>query len=279
MRLLCLPVDNPLRHRAGNLYSFLYKYSYEQVMLLCEKRDYYPDDILCSQINAAINGSENALIKLCSSRSNNQLLELAVHQSYKWLPGYVIKVKFLNSEPNGRYNDQHIIDWANEWNRHANISFEKVDNIADSDLRFEYSMDNACWSMLGTNAKNANFNNATIHLTFFGDAQMDRANVLHEFGHALGCVHEHQSPAASILWNIPTIYSEFHRLIGWNRQKVNQNVISQYSQTEITNSTYDNQSIMIYPIHDWMTIDGYNTAQNFDLSAMDKTFIAKCYPF
>ena len=25
--------------------------------------------------------------------------------------------------------------------------------------------------------------------------------VLHEFGHALGCIHEHQAPAGGILWD------------------------------------------------------------------------------
>ena len=30
--------------------------------------------------------------------------------------------------------------------------------------------------------------------------------VIHEFGHALGCIHEHQSPAADIPWDKEAVY-------------------------------------------------------------------------
>ena len=31
--------------------------------------------------------------------------------------------------------------------------------------------------------------------------------VVHEFGHALGCIHEHQSPAATFQWNKEAVYA------------------------------------------------------------------------
>lgn len=277
MGLFCLPVDNIETQRAAYVTYLINNYSCEKIRLLCERKNYYPSDMLLTEIESAHRGSVNALFKLSTSRSNNQLLELAVQQRNKWQSGYAIKVFFLNT--NRIYSNQNIIDWANEWSNHGNISFEIVANIADADLRFEFSTDNSCWSWIGTDARYVNPNNATIHITIFNDVRTDRANVLHEFGHALGFIHEHQSPAAGILWNIPDIYSEFYRRCGWNRQMVQQNVIRRYSTSEISNSTYDDQSIMLYPIEDWMTMHGYYTKeQNYDLSAMDRNFIAQVYP-
>jgi hypothetical protein len=35
--------------------------------------------------------------------------------------------------------------------------------------------------------------------------------VLHEFGHALGAIHEHQHPAAGIPWDKPKVYEYYAR--------------------------------------------------------------------
>lgn len=36
-----------------------------------------------------------------------------------------------------------------------------------------------------------------------------RATILHEFGHALGLVHEHQYWWSQLYWNIPEVYREY----------------------------------------------------------------------
>ena len=45
------------------------------------------------------------------------------------------------------------------------------------------------WSRIGTDATKVPLMSCTMNLGF-----VDRATVLHEFGHALGLIHEHQSP-------------------------------------------------------------------------------------
>ncbi len=45
------------------------------------------------------------------------------------------------------------------------------------------------WSYIGTDATRLPLESFTMNLGF-----IDRTTVLHEFGHALGLIHEHQSP-------------------------------------------------------------------------------------
>ncbi len=43
--------------------------------------------------------------------------------------------------------------------------------------------------------------------------------VIHEFGHALGCLHEHQNPEGGIQWNIPGVYI-YNRSKQWSDSQI-----------------------------------------------------------
>ena len=60
-----------------------------------------------------------------------------------------------------------------------------------------------------------------------------RRPVLHEFGHALGCIHEHQSPVAGIQWNEPVVIRTY-ALDGWDEATVRKNVFEKLSQSEMS---------------------------------------------
>jgi serralysin len=51
-----------------------------------------------------------------------------------------------------------------------------------------------------------------------------RPVVLHEFGHVLGCIHEHSSPAAQIPWNKDTVYEQYHNN-GLDRATFDRNIL------------------------------------------------------
>jgi hypothetical protein len=55
-------------------------------------------------------------------------------------------------------------------------------------------------------------------LTSATDEAEYRRVVLHEFGHARGLTHEHQSPAMNIPWNRPTVLDDYRRTYGWSQQ-------------------------------------------------------------
>lgn len=53
------------------------------------------------------------------------------------------------------------------------------------------------WSYIGTDASRIPLESFSMNLGF-----VDRPTVLHEFGHALGLIHEHQSPfEGGFKWN------------------------------------------------------------------------------
>jgi len=108
------------------------------------------------------------------------------------------------------------------------------------------------------------------------DLEHIRRPILHEFGHALGCIHEHQSPVASIQWNEPVVIRA-HALGGWDEATVRHNIFGKYTQSKITNSTFDPLSIMIYPIPADFIISGNPVGWNTQLSNLDRTFMRRAY--
>jgi serralysin len=71
--------------------------------------------------------------------------------------------------------------------------------------------------------------------------------VLHEFGHALGMIHEHQNPANEIQWNNPEVY----RALGgppnnWDTDTIDHNMFREYSQDQTQFTDFDEKSIMLY---------------------------------
>jgi len=82
--------------------------------------------------------------------------------------------------------------------------------------------------------------------------------VLHEFGHALGLIHEHQSPATKIKWNKDYVYWYFREFHKWDSGTVDTNIFKEFEKTTIRHSTLDKASIMGYHIlqnSHWMDKD------------------------
>ena len=100
-------------------------------------------------------------------------------------------------------------------------------------------------------------------------AANERGTILHEFGHALGLMHEHQSPArggtltldedgklihlmGGILFTSPDMFCEdvyeyYMRTQNWSRELVKQQIIDVYSTKDVSNfSQLDTKSIMMY---------------------------------
>jgi hypothetical protein len=103
--------------------------------------------------------------------------------------------------------------------------------------------------------------------------------VLHEFGHAIGLGHEHESPtASSIPWDKEAVYAYYLRTQGWDRHQVDVQVLDRYSVTGTNYTAFDPESIMLYPIPDELTIGSYSVGFNTQLSATDKAFMASQYP-
>lgn len=79
---------------------------------------------------------------------------------------------------------------------------------------------------------------------------------IHEFGHALGCVHEHQSPGANIPWNRELVYSYYQFSNGWSREEVDANILNQYSAASTRYGQSDARPVMLYEIPFLLTTMG-----------------------
>ena len=104
-----------------------------------------------------------------------------------------------------------------------------------------------------------------------------RGTTTHEFGHALGLLHE-QSYPRGIKWNKDTVYKHYAKYQGWDKKMVDFNVLEVSDFFYTNGTTYDPASIMHYQVQAWQTTDGYTVGLNNDLSAGDKKIIAALYP-
>jgi len=102
--------------------------------------------------------------------------------------------------------------------------------------------------------------------------------VLHEFGHALGCIHEHQQPKFDRKWDKAKVLEYFSGSPNfWDEAGIKHKVLQKYSPTGIAATDFD--SIMLYMFEGELFSDNNGpTNDNKKLSAKDIVFIRKLYP-
>ncbi len=194
-----------------------------------------------------------------------------------WPNGRVLRVGFIggNEALRGR-----VQKYAQEWSNVANIRFLFVEK-GETDLRVGFTPGLGTWSLIGTDAGQMPQHKPTINFGWFNKRMAEseyRATILHEFGHALGLLHEHQHPQGGIPWDKPKLYTFYQKTQGWDQPMVDQQVLTHYSRNKTQFSTYDPYSIMHYPIPNSLTVGDFEVGMNMDMSPTDKAFMSKVYP-
>ena len=186
----------------------------------------------------------------------------------------ILKVVFLD----GTAAEQALVKKiAPQWSQHANVRFEFVQGGA-SDIRVGFDPTDGHKSMVGTAARYRQ-GQKTMNLALRGRATAQEERViLHEFGHALGLKHEHQNPNLSIQWDEPAVIADCKEEQGWDEAKTRHNVLNRLDVTQTNSTTFDGNSIMLYPIPNRWTIGDFEVGGNTTLSPMDKQFIRELYP-
>jgi hypothetical protein len=110
---------------------------------------------------------------------------------------------------------------------------------------------------------------------------LDGGTAGHEFGHALGMAHEHQSPFGGMQWNEEVVIRELSGPPNsWTEEMIRHNVLEKYTVDQIRGTEFDPDSIMLYFFPARWTLNGVGTEENDVLSEMDEAFIGseQAYP-
>jgi len=205
---------------------------------------------------------------------------LVADKYWVWPNGSKLHVHFLDGSPDARAAVAKI---AAEWSEFANIDF--VFHLGDSpppqvDIAITFD-DAACNSSMGPGSRDsAAWGGPSMrlcHIDQMMGSDFFRRATLHEFGHALGMHHEHQSPKAAYSWNKPAVYA-YYAQIGWSEPFVDQWVFRKVNENEVRASAWDLHSVMHYEFPADFTTDNIEIHGGSVLSDEDKRFIAEIYP-
>lgn len=156
-------------------------------------------------------------------------------------------------------------------------------NVApwSADIRVSFALNNRSWSYLGTDARN-HPNEATMNLGWLTEELPEdqaRSVILHEFGHALGLIHEHQNPHKAIEWNRENVIADLSGPPNnWDPDTIARNMFARYKEDDLFATDVDPKSIMMYPIKPSWTNDSFSVGFNTDLSPFDIALMKAAYP-
>lgn len=160
-----------------------------------------------------------------------------------------------------------------------NLTFKNVkrDDKNPADIRIKFAFDKGCRSSYGTDAKKVTDpKQQTITFSWF-----DVSTIMHEFGHALGLLHEHQNPLQNkILWDEEKVYKWAKKTQGWDKNKVDSQLLLKYGETlyDVANSSnFDPDSIMLYTYPAELTINNKGSIGGQRLSSKDVEYLIKVY--
>jgi hypothetical protein len=251
-------------------------------------------------------------------------LQSVMTLSRRWRPEQTVTVAFLGGTPSLRTNIARAIEpWAKAVNLRLDFgsdpSLQRFHEWSHKDKEYQAHIrigfdSSGYWSFVGTEAidpKIAPPESSSMNFEGFEQSlpQDWQHTVLHEFGHALGLQHEHQSPEGScedeFRWTddpgyVPTVdtYGQYvndsqgHRpgiytVLGgepnkWSRDQIDWNLRKLAKTIDLRVSTFDPRSIMKYYFEPWMFRRGPSSScyspMNFQLSQQDQSAVGEEYP-
>lgn len=196
-----------------------------------------------------------------------------------WKKGTALKVLFMEGEGALR---SRVIEAASQWFLpDVNLSLEHAGPGESAHVRIAFDATRGSWSYVGTDSLSIHPSQPTMNL---GWATLDLSKedfyglVIHEFGHALGLLHEHNHPQARIEWNKAAVYAELSGQPNfWDKATIDSNVFAKFDASTVITTDFDNVSVMIYTIPDRWTRDGRSFMPSWKLSAGDAATIRKLY--
>ncbi|MET0384459.1 MAG: M12 family metallopeptidase [Polyangiales bacterium] len=190
----------------------------------------------------------------------------------QWVNGSTLRIRFLGGTPD---QQQMVREIAPEWTRYANLNFEFTDDPR-AEIRISFDEHDGAWSYVGTDNSDLPLHAATLNLGW-----VDRAIILHEFGHMIGLGHEHQNPAGGIVWNEDVVMRDLSGPPSfWEPATIRHNVLDKYAADQLNGREFDPDSIMLYAFPDDWAENAGRRQLNSELSPLDRAFVqsATLYP-
>ena len=197
-----------------------------------------------------------------------------------WNKNDTITISFLDGDPGVQ---EKVMRYAQEWTAPdlANLSLEFHRDTTDTMVRISFRNPGS-WSVLGTTCRRiTDRTQPTMNFGWLTPETADdevRRVVLHEFGHALGLIHEHQNPKDKIQWNRDAVIEDLSGPPNdWDLNTIEFNMFKPYQEAEVRATAVDKDSIMMYPIPANWTTNGFSAGLNSNLSAEDRQLIREAY--
>jgi hypothetical protein len=240
-------------------------------------------DMTCGAVIGSVHGNAALLMRERLARIKEQRRDpsrvypqVVVERSAVWGPNSDLRIRFLDGDA---VTKTFVMKVASEWLDGLNLRFTESSD-ADAEIRVTFD-GRGVWSAVGKYALGAAQGSPTMGLGGLiqtTDVNLRRAYVLHEFGHALGAVHEHQRPEAKLTWIPKIVYAHYLKLYGWSSSQVDAEVILPLDLTDPFGSPdFDRMSVMMYPILKEFTTQQFEQTWNSRLTNWDRSVMASLY--
>lgn len=158
------------------------------------------------------------------------------------------------------------------------LRFE-IGSFTRSDIRIGFDMNGGHWSYLGVDCSTINERNKTMNIALNKNSPRSewKRVAIHEIFHALGFEHSQQNPEQNIPWDEKKVIDYYKRTQGWSEREIRHQVLGTHNPYGTYNNGYDKDSIMHYPIPNFLTKGDYQVGWNKEPSEKDLSMLHYFY--